>query len=81
MGRALDSWRHELRAANKTPRTIETYLLAGEQLLDFLKNRSHGLDVTEIGRDEIRAFIGYVLDTRAAGTAKQRHSSLSVFFR
>jgi site-specific recombinase XerD len=81
LGMALDSWRHELRAGNKTPRTIETYLLAGEQLLDFLKNRGQSLDVTEIGREEIRAFIGHVLDTRAAGTAKQRHGSLSVLFK
>ena len=78
---ALDSWRHQLRGGNKTPRTIETYLLAGEQLLDFLKNRSHSMDVTEIRREDIRAFIGHVLDTRSAGTAKQRHSSLSVFFK
>ena len=66
---------------NKTPRTIETYLLAGNQLLDFLKNRSHSLDVTEIRREDIRAFIGHVLDTRTAGTAKQRHGSLSVLFK
>jgi Phage integrase, N-terminal SAM-like domain len=57
----LASWRPELRAGNKTPRTIETYLLAGEQLLDFLKDRNHSPDVTEIRRQDIRAFIGHVL--------------------
>jgi hypothetical protein len=28
--------------------------------LDFLKNRNHSLDVTEIRRQDIRAFIGHV---------------------
>jgi site-specific recombinase XerD len=78
---ALTSWEISLRAEGKRPRTREAYLLAGDQLLDWLKNRSHGLDVGEISRGDIRSFIGQTLETRSAPTAKQRHSSLSILFK
>lgn len=80
LDQALDSWTIDLRASAKRPRTIEVYHLAVLQLSDYLKNRGHSLDVEEITRGDIRSFIGHVLDTRSAATAKQRHGSLSVFF-
>lgn len=73
---AFKSWKIDLRSRNLSVRTIETYKLAVVQLIDWLGDR----DVTEITPNDIRQFIGYMLDTRSAATAKQRYSSLNVLF-
>jgi site-specific recombinase XerD len=80
LDQALSSWKIDLHAANKRPRTIEAYMLAGSQLLDFLKNRHHSLLVAEISRGDIRAFIGEQLAAKSPATAKQRFGSLRVLF-
>jgi len=79
--RGLESWDLDLRASRKSDRTRETYRLAAEQLADWLKNESRSVEIGEITRDDLRAFILYVLEDRTPATAKQRHSSLAVFFR
>jgi integrase/recombinase XerC len=77
---AVGSWMIELKAANRAPRTIETYTLATDQLGDWLKQSGHSMEVTGITTTDVRGFIGHMLDTRSAATAKQRYGSLSVFF-
>ena len=55
----------DLRSRNLSPRTLETYSLAVVQLTDFLKQRSHSLDVSEVTTTDLRNFIGHMLATRS----------------
>lgn len=77
----IPSWRRSLRAANKAPRTIDTYLLAVEQLADYLNTHSMPLETDKIRREHIEAFLEHVLDTRSPATAAQRYASIRQFFR
>ena len=77
---ALTSWLIDLRSRNIAPRTRETYTLAVTQLIDWLKQSDHSLDITEVTTVDIRLFIGHMLDTRSPATAKQRYASLNVLF-
>jgi site-specific recombinase XerD len=70
-----------LRAANKAPRTIDTYLLAGEQLVDYLEGSGMPTRVDAIHREHVEAFIAHVLDGRSPATAAQRYASLRQWFR
>ena len=77
---ALESWRLDLRAQRKRDQTIETYLLAGNQLREFLVSEGRSTKVTEITRHDLRAFVSHFIETRSPETAKQRFGSLRVFF-
>jgi site-specific recombinase XerD len=77
----VSSWERALKAANKAPRTIDTYMLAAGQLVDFLTERGMPLDVTAIRREHVEAFIEHVLATRSPATASQRYASLRQLFR
>lgn len=55
--------------------------MAVAQLIDYLKDQSHTLEVTEITTTEIRSFIGHILSTRSDATAQQRYRSVNVLFR
>lgn len=75
------SWYRALRAANRSPRTIDSYRLAVDQLEAWLTEHGRPTNVGEITADDIRRFLGHVLDTRASATAKQRYASLMQLFR
>lgn len=77
----LESWELHLRAANLSPRTIDSYLLAGRQLADSLDEHGHSGIATEIDRDDVRRFLAHISDTRAAATAAQRYASLKQLFK
>lgn len=79
--KAHESWLIDLRSRNTAKRTQETYSLAVVQLLDWLKQQDHSLDVTEVNPTDIREFIGWMLDNRSPATAQQRYRSLSVLFK
>jgi site-specific recombinase XerD len=74
------SWQRSLRAENKSPRTLETYSLAVDQLGSFLAEHDYPTDPTKVERRHIEAFIGHQLDTKSSATAKQRYQSLRSFF-
>lgn len=73
-------WEYGLIAENKRPRTIETYLLAVDQLKEWLGNRNQVTEVDEITGWHVKHFIGDKRLETSAATAKQRWSSLSQFF-
>lgn len=77
----LPSWRRALRAENKSPRTIESYFLAADQLVDYLADNDYPATVTEITHREIQDYLVMMLETRASATAKQRYSSLQQLFK
>lgn len=79
--RLLDSWARHLRAANRSPKTIRTYLDAGEQLGSWLAEQGGPDDPLEVRREHVEAFVGHLLDTRSASTAATRYRGLQQFFR
>ena len=75
------SWIVDLRARNVSGRTIDSYLLAFDQLVDFLKANDMPATISEVRRQHVAAFLAYVQETRAPATARQRYASLNQFFR
>lgn len=61
-----------LRAANRSPRTIDTYLEAVEQFAAFLASERLPLYVASVGRDHVRAFIEALLGRHKPATASAR---------
>jgi site-specific recombinase XerD len=53
----LPSWRRSLRAARRSPRTIQSYTEAAEQLADFLVRRGMPTAVESIRREHVESFI------------------------
>lgn len=77
----LASWRRSLRAENKSPRTVETYLLAGEQFAAYCERHNLAATPLDVDRDAVRMWLAHLADSRSAATARQRYSSLRNFFR
>ena len=76
------SWRRHLDAANLADRTIGTYLAATDQLTAYLETvRQHSLRCTEIGREDIEAFVTWQRTTRSASTASNRYRALQQFWK
>lgn len=76
----LPSFAINLRAQNRSPRTEESYRLAVEQLEAFLAAQGHSIEVADVERVHVQAFLAHLLDTRSPATAAQRYASLRVFF-
>ena len=76
----LDSFELSLRAKDRSPRTIESYRLAVDQLDSYLVENGMPTEVNEIRKPHIESYIASVLETRASATARQRYASLKQFF-
>ena len=76
----LPSWTLSLEARRRSPRTIESYLLAARQLGDWLTANDLSSCVTSITHRQINGYLAEVSKTRAPATAKQRYASLLQFF-
>lgn len=77
----IRSFERHLRAANRSPRTIETYHEATSQLVRFLKARGFPTDAVKLRREHIEAFIGDLLVKWKPSTAANRFRALQSFFR
>jgi site-specific recombinase XerD len=78
----LDGWRLSLEAANKSPRTVQSYSETVDQLDDYIVAKGMPRAVENIRREHIE---GWLRDMREAGrseaTIALRYRSLRVFFR
>lgn len=82
MAGLLPSWRRHLRAADKSPRTIQSYTEAAEQFRGFLAGSAMPTVVTELTRQHVEAFLEHLLGAgRSPGTVANRYRSLQQFFR
>ncbi|MEE8407540.1 MAG: site-specific integrase, partial [Acidimicrobiia bacterium] len=77
----LDSFELHLRAKNRSPKTIHSYRLAVDQLLEYLESEGRPTEADEIAKSDIQAFLAHFLATRASATARQRYASLKQFFK
>jgi site-specific recombinase XerD len=73
----LSSFELHLRALNRSPKTIFSYRLAVDQLMEHIGPKS----ADQITKADIEGFLAHFLETRASATARQRYASLSQFFK
>ena len=76
IGELLDSFELHLRARNRSPKTIHSYRLTVDQLIEFTGQKPPD----QITKADIEGFIAHFLNTRSA-TARQRYASLQQFFK
>ena len=74
------SWKLSLRAANRAPKTIDTYLSSVRQLIDFLEQAGKPTTAAGVAREHVEAFLADLLETRSAATASVRYRALKVYF-
>ena len=77
----IPSWTLSLRAANKSAKTISTYLEAANQLLDFLHETGMPTVVANIRREHVEAFMERLVATKSPATANNRYRSLTGLFK
>lgn len=73
----LDSFELHLRAKNRAPKTIVSYRLAVDQLMDRVGPKP----ADQITKADIEGFLAHFLETRASATSRQRYASLRQFFK
>jgi integrase/recombinase XerD len=61
----LDTYQIQAKTEGKSPHTIRIYTTALNILQRFLERKGYPTDVTRIGTEAIREFIGYLQNTRA----------------
>ncbi len=76
----LPSWELSLRAANKAPRTIETYSESARQFLAFLVEHGIRTDAAAITREHVELWIEAILARARPGTASVRFRALQRLF-
>lgn len=72
----LKSFERHLRAANRSPRTIEKYVLAARQFTKFLAAEGRPTDAAEVRRRDVEAYIASLLERYKPGTALTRYQDL-----
>ena len=76
----IDSFARHIRAENLSPATLDAYVGAVQQLYHYLIEQGLPLDLANIRREHIEAFITYILERRKPATANQRYRGLRSFF-
>ncbi|MFI1994901.1 tyrosine-type recombinase/integrase [Actinoplanes sp. NPDC020271] len=84
----LRDWDRTLRGGNYPETTRYNYLLAGAQLGRFLIENPEGIeageaagDPTEVERGHVEEFQAWMVRTRSASTALNKHKGLQQFFK
>lgn len=78
----LPDWRRHLRASNRAPLTIESYLKAGQGLYDFLGGAGMPTPVHLVTREHIEAYLVSMHERGlAAATVAKHYRSLQQLFR
>lgn len=77
----VPSWVRHLRAANKAPRTIQSYEESALQFCTFLDERGLPTGAEAIQRQHVEAFLAHVLERWKPSTAAVRYRSLQQLFK
>ena len=75
-GMTWASYERNLRIKKRSPRTIQGYQEAVDQLVDF----HDGEDLLELTREQIEAYLLDVMERHSVSTAANRHRSLRAFY-
>ncbi len=76
----VPSWARSLRATNRSPKTLTTYVSATHQLIAFLASHGMPTDAAKVRREHVEAFIEDVLARCRPATASNRYRGLARFF-
>jgi site-specific recombinase XerD len=76
----IPSFERSLRAANKSPKTVQVYGEAANQLLAFLRASGMPTGVEGIQREHVESFIERLVATKAPATANNRYRALTALF-
>ena len=77
----LPSWQRSLRAARRSPRTVQSYTEAAEQLADFLVRQGMPTAVESIRREHVESFIEDLDSRFRPATVGVRFKSLQQMFK
>lgn len=77
----LNSWIRALKADGKSPRTVESYVSAVEQLDMWCIANGRPTDPAKQTRAVLQDYIAYLIERRSSGTAGVRYRSLRQWFR
>jgi site-specific recombinase XerD len=84
----LTDWDRTLRSGNYPPTTRYNYLLAAAQLARYLAANVGGScspeaaqTPTAVARQDVEAFQAWMIETRSAATALNKHKALQQFFK
>lgn len=79
--RDIASFVRHLRAANLSPKTVQTYLESTGQLARFLATTGRPSTLEAIRREDLEAFIEDLLGRHSPATAHNRYAGLQALFR
>ena len=77
----LPSWARSLKARNRSPRTVQSYLESAEQLISYLRRTGMPTAVTDLTREHIEAFLADLQGKVKPGSVAVRYRSLKQLFR
>ena len=77
----LPSWQRSLRAARRSPRTVQSYTEAADQLSDFLVRAGMPTAVESIAREHVESFIEDLDSRFRPATVGVRFKSLQQMFK
>lgn len=77
----ISSFSRHLRAENKSPKTVKTYVEAVTQFSSFLNVSGMPMVLSNIRREHVEHFMEYLLGKHSASTANNRFRGLQAFFK
>lgn len=77
----LPDWARHLKARNRSPATIASYLAAGGALVDWLAAQGMPTVVGNVTREHIEAYMGAALDRLAPATVAKQYRSLQQLWK
>lgn len=77
----LHDWTRHLRATNRAPSTISSYLRVGESFVDYLRTAGMPTSASAVTREHVESFIADLADRVSAATVAKHYRSLQQLFR
>jgi site-specific recombinase XerD len=77
----IPDFERSLRAANKSPKTIQIYREAANRLVEFLLATGMPTNAPDIGREHVEAYLEEHLATHKPATTNQHYRSLAQLFK
>ncbi|WOQ15642.1 tyrosine-type recombinase/integrase [Raineyella sp. W15-4] len=77
----LPDWEIHLKALNRSPRTISSYVKCGSDLLDYLTAQGMPTRAQAIRRDHLEAWLADLLTRTAPATVTKNYRSVQQLFR
>jgi site-specific recombinase XerD len=81
IGRELPRYLRHLRSLNRSTKTQETYVESVNRLIQFLAEMGMPLDVENVRREHLEAFMVDLLERFSPATAINRYHGLQAFFK